>query len=369
MMNGLGYEPVECLQVPKVLFRDPEYRRMSVDAKVLYALLLDRMNVAAFNGWIDDYGTRYVIYPKSEMKKDLNATRYRVDMALEELYQKEKMVVVTQPYPGKPCQIYVKDITGKNEEDNKEMKKMMTQDEMKELLRKESEENYDDKVVLDQEEFDEILKIEGSLGRLEGLREIFSIALGLMHNYSGHDDNYFGLGQLKEVLCKYDEDADVDMDCGEDFESLIAGKKDKQHQEEGLEKEVFRELFARKLIKRNGKPDRKTIRRRSTKCAISFVSVLADLDEKEVMDGERLVEMLCTMHEGDDYVGVYDVLYVVKEVVNWGFPEMQDFEWIQKGGLLELYIDGFMNALNQEIFDTEVDLDLEDYEESDEEEE
>lgn len=119
MMNRLEYEPVECLQVPKILFRDLEYRKMSVEAKVLYALLLDRMNVAAFNGWIDDYGTRYVIYPKSEMKKDLNATRYRVDMALEELYQKEKMVVVTQPYPGKPCQIYVKDITGKTEEDGK----------------------------------------------------------------------------------------------------------------------------------------------------------------------------------------------------------------------------------------------------------
>lgn len=99
MDKNMNYMPVECLQIPKILFRDPNYRRMSVDAKVLYALHLDRMNVSAFNGWVDDYGSRFVIYPKSEMKKDLNATRYRVDMALEELYQNEKMVVVTQPYP------------------------------------------------------------------------------------------------------------------------------------------------------------------------------------------------------------------------------------------------------------------------------
>ena len=80
MENNINYMPVECLQIPKILFRDPKYKKMTVDAKVLYALLLDRMNVATFNGWIDEQGERFVIYPKSEMKKDLNATRYRVQM-------------------------------------------------------------------------------------------------------------------------------------------------------------------------------------------------------------------------------------------------------------------------------------------------
>ena len=37
------------------------------------------------NGWIDQNDTAYVVYLKSEMKKHLNASRYRVDMALEEL--------------------------------------------------------------------------------------------------------------------------------------------------------------------------------------------------------------------------------------------------------------------------------------------
>ena len=91
-----------------------------MDAKLLYSLLLDRKTVANMNGWIDQYGTAYVIYPKSEMKKHLNTSRYRVDMALEEMEKCGQMVGVTQPNPGRPCQIYVKDITGNYEEDMEE---------------------------------------------------------------------------------------------------------------------------------------------------------------------------------------------------------------------------------------------------------
>ena len=361
MMNRLGYEPVECLQVPKILFRDPEYRKMSVEAKVLYALLLDRMNVAALNGWIDDYGTRYVIYPKSEMKKDLNATRYRVDMALEELYQKEKMVVVTQPYPGRPCQIYVKDITGKIEEDKNDMKRMMTQEKMKEFPRKESEENYDEKVVYDQSDFDEILKIEGSFGRLTGLIEIVKFALNQMRTYSGQNDGYFGLDELKEVLDKEEADVAAGLDGEDDFELCSPGEQNQKRQEAIIKGEIFKELYVRNMINDYGKLDSNVIRRRSTMCALSFFSVLIELDKKGVIDGDRLVEMIRTLYDCNDYDGVYDVLYIMKEIVNWGFEEMQDIEWLQRGDLRLLYIDGFMNALNQEIFETEeANLEVED---------
>ena len=103
-----------------MLFQEKQYEKLSVDAKLLYSLLLDRKTLANMNGWIDQNGTAYVVYPKSEMKKHLNASRYRVDMALEELEKCGQMVVVTRPDPGKPCQIYVKDITGNHEKDMEE---------------------------------------------------------------------------------------------------------------------------------------------------------------------------------------------------------------------------------------------------------
>ena len=120
MTNRSEYAPVECVNIPKMLFQEKQYEKLSVDAKLLYSLLLDRKTLTNMNGWIDQNGTAYVVYPKSEMKKHLNASRYRVDMALEELEKCGQMVVVTQPDSGRPCQIYVKDITGNHEKDMEE---------------------------------------------------------------------------------------------------------------------------------------------------------------------------------------------------------------------------------------------------------
>lgn len=41
-------------RIPKVLFTDPAYRRISSDAKILYGLMLDRMGLSVRNGWLDD---------------------------------------------------------------------------------------------------------------------------------------------------------------------------------------------------------------------------------------------------------------------------------------------------------------------------
>lgn len=53
--------PVECLNVPKVLFYDKQYEDLSMDAKLIYALLLDRKEMAIRNEWVDEYGDTYVI--------------------------------------------------------------------------------------------------------------------------------------------------------------------------------------------------------------------------------------------------------------------------------------------------------------------
>ena len=52
------------------------------------------------NEWVDEYGDTYVIYPKQEMKKYLNISRYRIDQALAELEEHDQMVEVTVPYRG-----------------------------------------------------------------------------------------------------------------------------------------------------------------------------------------------------------------------------------------------------------------------------
>ena len=43
-------------RMPKLLFTDPEFRSISTEAKMLYGLLLDRMELSRRNGWIDSEG-------------------------------------------------------------------------------------------------------------------------------------------------------------------------------------------------------------------------------------------------------------------------------------------------------------------------
>lgn len=78
-------------------------------SKILYSLFLDRLKFAVQNGWVDHNGDLFVIYPKSEMKKDLNTTRYGVDQAVQELVKIGKLVRIVQN-DGKANHFYINDI-------------------------------------------------------------------------------------------------------------------------------------------------------------------------------------------------------------------------------------------------------------------
>lgn len=49
-------------RIPKVLFTDPSYRRISSDAKILYGLMLDRMGLSVRNGWLDEYNRVFIFF-------------------------------------------------------------------------------------------------------------------------------------------------------------------------------------------------------------------------------------------------------------------------------------------------------------------
>lgn len=55
-------------RVPKVLFTDEKFSNISSDAKLLYGIMLDRMNLSAKNGWVDELGRVYIIFTIEEIK-------------------------------------------------------------------------------------------------------------------------------------------------------------------------------------------------------------------------------------------------------------------------------------------------------------
>lgn len=141
-MNKMEYMPVDCLQVPKVLFQMEKYKNLSNTAKILYSLFLDRLKFAVQNGWVDGKGDLYVIYPKSEMKKDLNTTRYGVDQAVQELVEIGNLVRII-PNNGKANHFYINDIY----ENEMEEESMMTLDRIMANMPMEEREIIMDKMV------------------------------------------------------------------------------------------------------------------------------------------------------------------------------------------------------------------------------
>ena len=72
-------------RVPKVLFTEDCFWNVSTDAKLLYGILLDRMNLSARNGWLDEGGRVYIIFTIEEIKGALGCAEKKAVKLLDEL--------------------------------------------------------------------------------------------------------------------------------------------------------------------------------------------------------------------------------------------------------------------------------------------
>jgi len=61
--------------LPKVLFENPIYEDMRLDAKVAYAMLKDRLDLSFKNNWIDEDGNIYLVYSNPNLMKILNCSK------------------------------------------------------------------------------------------------------------------------------------------------------------------------------------------------------------------------------------------------------------------------------------------------------
>lgn len=93
-------------QLPKELFQNDRYKNMSLTAKVLYALLLDRKELSRSNNWADEYGQIYLIYTRENVAECLNLSLKTVGNAFKELSDNELIIEERQGL-NKPNKIYV----------------------------------------------------------------------------------------------------------------------------------------------------------------------------------------------------------------------------------------------------------------------
>ena len=104
---GQSGEMFSYFRVPKILFRDIKFKNLSTDAKTLYGILLDRMGLSVKNGWLDEQGRVYIIFPVQEVMDALGCADNKATKLFREL-EKFGLIERKRRGLGKPNLIYVK---------------------------------------------------------------------------------------------------------------------------------------------------------------------------------------------------------------------------------------------------------------------
>lgn len=104
---GQSGEMFSYFRVPKILFRDIKFKDLSTDAKTLYGILLDRMGLSVKNGWLDEQGRVYIIFPVQEVMDALGCADNKATKLFREL-EKFGLIERKRRGLGKTNLIYVK---------------------------------------------------------------------------------------------------------------------------------------------------------------------------------------------------------------------------------------------------------------------
>lgn len=93
-------------QMPQELFDNEKYKKLSLEAKVIYSFLLNRMKLSKINHWINNQGEIYLIYTRKEFQNKLNLSDKPVTRAFKELRNANLIKEEKQGF-GKPNLIYI----------------------------------------------------------------------------------------------------------------------------------------------------------------------------------------------------------------------------------------------------------------------
>ena len=108
-------------KIPKILYTDSIFKTLSSDAKVLYAILLDRMSLSMKNGWLDKESKVFIIFTIDEIEETMNIGRNKAINIMKEI-QDFGLIEKKRRGLGKPNIIYVKNFLVETEHREKEKK-------------------------------------------------------------------------------------------------------------------------------------------------------------------------------------------------------------------------------------------------------
>ena len=100
-------------RIPRLLITSPRFRSLSVEAKLLYGMMLDRMSLSVKNEWYDEDGRVYIYFTLEEICEDMNCGRDKAMKLLAELDTRKGVGLIERikQGQGKPTKLYVKRFT------------------------------------------------------------------------------------------------------------------------------------------------------------------------------------------------------------------------------------------------------------------
>ncbi len=153
-----GEEPkqFQFYMIPKTLIDNKEFT-VSIDAKFMYSVMLDRASLSYKNGWIDEENRVYIIFTIDKVQEVLDCSKGKAVKVLQELDTEKGIGLIERKKStgmGKPDIIYVKDfMTGTTATHNASVGNDGTNHDHKRYKNRTTVEQVESEKVVAKEEF------------------------------------------------------------------------------------------------------------------------------------------------------------------------------------------------------------------------
>ncbi|WP_064592291.1 replication initiator protein A [Streptobacillus moniliformis] len=105
--------------IPKELILNEKFKNISLDTKLFYGLLLERLNLSIKNSWIDEKGYYFFYFPINEIMKTFNISKMTAIKIFKELEESDLLFIKKQGI-GKANKLYLKKIDFSLSKNNEE---------------------------------------------------------------------------------------------------------------------------------------------------------------------------------------------------------------------------------------------------------
>ena len=112
-------------RIPKRLITGDEFQETSTEAKLLYGLMLDRLQLSIRNQWLDSLNRVYIIYTVEDIMADLHCGNQKACKLLSELENKTGLIKRKRQGLGNGHIQYVLDCIHDNTTDIRNIKAYM----------------------------------------------------------------------------------------------------------------------------------------------------------------------------------------------------------------------------------------------------